>query len=455
MDPDKAISVRNVSKKYRLFSSPKQRLLEALHPFKSKYHREFWALKDVSFDVPKAHTFGIIGRNGSGKSTLLQIICRILQPTSGSVEVHGRTAALLGLGAGFNPDFTGRENVLLNGTMMGFSREEMEERLPQIENFADIGDFFHQPVKTYSSGMFVRLAFACAVNVNPDILVIDEVLAVGDACFQYKCFQKICEFQERGKTIVVVSHDVESVVRHCNHCILLESGILHASGPPRPVVDIYYEQIITRKREPAAKGDGEKRSPPQEAPDRARESGPPSPVQAFIHSTPLTDNCPSRLGYNPYEKRMGDRRAELVDFLVVDRKNRETTTIYSGDEIDIYMKVRSDHHLDYFIVGFSIKNKEGIVVYASNTGYQRIPIPPVEAGQFMVSRFSFKMNLHEGDYFIDLGVAEPTHEAIDVRYGILHLTVCGKSQFDGFVELESSFEEVVRYSSLNHVAEEV
>ena len=191
-----AIRIENLSKKYRLFASPRARLKEALHPFGKKYHREFWALKDVSFEVPKGQTLGILGRNGSGKSTLLQIIASVLQPTEGRVEVNGRVSAMLELGAGFNPEFTGRANVMFIGTLMGFSEADMRERLPAIEAFADIGEFIDQPVKTYSTGMFARLAFAAAINVDPDILVVDEILAVGDARFQQKCFRKFQEFQE-------------------------------------------------------------------------------------------------------------------------------------------------------------------------------------------------------------------------------------------------------------------
>src|SRR5437016_1893645 len=200
MTEEVAISVRDVTKKYRLFRSPQEILKEALHPFRKRYHREFWALNGVSFDVAPGQTVGILGRNGSGKSTLLQIIAGIIQATSGEVIVNGRISALLELGAGFNPEFTGRENAHFQAQLMDLSREEIDRRLPEIEAFADIGEFFDQPVKTYSSGMFVRVAFASAINVDPDILIVDEALAVGDAKFQNKCFLKFKEFQGAGKT---------------------------------------------------------------------------------------------------------------------------------------------------------------------------------------------------------------------------------------------------------------
>jgi len=240
-----AVSVQNVCKKFRLFNSPKERLLEVLHPFNRNYHREFCALMDINFEVAKGATVGIIGRNASGKSTLLQIICSVLRPTSGFVIANGRISALLTLGAGFNPEFTGRDNVLMNGALMGFSREEMKERLPAIEAFADIGEFIDQPVKIYSTGMFVRLAFAAAINVDPDILVIDEVLAVGDAKFQHKCFQKFLEFQRVGKTIIFVTHDTNAVVKHCDYAILLERGEIVEMGDPKSITNYYLDLLFS------------------------------------------------------------------------------------------------------------------------------------------------------------------------------------------------------------------
>ncbi len=245
MDKSIAIAVEGVSKKFRLFNSPKERLKEALHPFKKRYHREFWALNDVSFEVAKGATVGIVGRNGSGKSTLLQVICSVLHPTSGKVTVNGRISALLELGAGFNPELTGRANVFLHGTVMGLSRDEVKKRIPLIEDFADIGEFFDQPVKTYSSGMFVRLAFAAAINVDPDILIVDEALAVGDAKFQYKCFNKFLDFQRERKTILFVSHSTESIVKHCDYAILLEKGRVIENGNPKVITDYYLDLLFT------------------------------------------------------------------------------------------------------------------------------------------------------------------------------------------------------------------
>lgn len=234
-----AISVKNLSKSYRLYKNPAERLKELLHPFGKKYHRNFWALRDINLEIPKGTTFGIIGQNGSGKSTLLQVMTGILQPTTGSVKVNGRVSALLELGSGFNPEFTGRENAFMGGAIMGISREEMEERFDEIAAFADIGDFIEQPVKTYSSGMYVRLAFSVAINVDPDILVVDEVLAVGDMRFQKKCMEKLDDFRDMGKTIIFCSHDMHAVGELCKTAYWIDSGSIHDSGEPAKVISSY------------------------------------------------------------------------------------------------------------------------------------------------------------------------------------------------------------------------
>jgi lipopolysaccharide transport system ATP-binding protein len=245
MGADIAIAVRDLSKRYRLYRSPLDRLLEALPGMRKQRHADFWALRGISFDVPRGATVGILGRNGSGKSTLLQILFSFLQPTTGSVTTTGKVSALLELGAGFNPAFTGRANVLLHGATLGLSRREINERLPRIEEFAEIGAFIDQPVKSYSSGMFVRLAFAAALSDDPDILIVDEALAVGDAKFQQKCYNKFLEFQKAGKTVLLVTHDTQAVVKHCHHALLLENGHLVGSGAPNEVVNRYYELLFT------------------------------------------------------------------------------------------------------------------------------------------------------------------------------------------------------------------
>ncbi|EMK6856219.1 ATP-binding cassette domain-containing protein, partial [Vibrio cholerae] len=248
-DEDLVISVEGLSKYYKLYNSPKSRLLEALHPFKKKYHETFYALDGITFKIKNGETIGIIGKNGAGKSTLLKILTGVVQPSEGAIRVKGKIASLLELGAGFNPEMTGLENIYLNGTLMGFSRSEIDGKIKNIIDFADIGDFVYQPVKMYSSGMFARLAFSVAINVNPDILIIDEALSVGDIRFQLKCMEKFDEFRKLGKTILFVTHDINAVKRFCSSCIWINNGKLEAIGNTDFVTDRYLDFLKSQDEE--------------------------------------------------------------------------------------------------------------------------------------------------------------------------------------------------------------
>ena len=250
-----AIQADHISKVYRLYDKPRDRIKEAFSLTHKIYYREHYALKDVSFDVYRGETVGIIGTNGAGKSTILKIITGVLSPTTGNIAVNGRISALLELGAGFNMEYSGIENIYLNGTMIGFTREEIDRKMDDILSFADIGDFVHQPVKTYSSGMFVRLAFAVAINIDPEILIVDEALSVGDAFFQVKCYHKFEEFKKQGKTILFVSHDLSSINKYCDRVILLKQGTKLAEGNPKDMVDLY-KKVMAGQEEPTAEADG-------------------------------------------------------------------------------------------------------------------------------------------------------------------------------------------------------
>ena len=253
-----AIEVNNLSKVYKLYDKPSDRFREALRLTRKQY-REHYALRDVNMTIRQGETVGIIGTNGSGKSTILKIITGVLNPTAGQVQVNGRISALLELGAGFDMEYNGIENVYLNGTMIGFSEEEIERKLPEILDFADIGDYVHQPVKTYSSGMFVRLAFAVAINIDPEILIVDEALSVGDVFFQAKCYRKFEEFKAKGKTIVFVSHDLSSVSKYCDRVYLLNQGVLLGEGSPKKMIDAYKQVLVGQyeEGEEGKNGDGQ------------------------------------------------------------------------------------------------------------------------------------------------------------------------------------------------------
>jgi lipopolysaccharide transport system ATP-binding protein len=432
---DIAISVRNISKKFRLFASPAARLAEALHPFRRPYHHEFWALRDVSFDVERGQVLGILGQNGSGKSTLLQIICSVMQATQGDVAARGRISALLELGAGFNPEFTGRQNVMLKGSIMGFSRKEMQRRMPEIEAFAEVGEFFDQPVKTYSSGMSVRVAFAAAIHIDPEILIVDEALAVGDAKFQHKCYTRIENFKATNKTIILVTHDIGQITAHCDRAILMNKGRLVMDGKPRDVVDRYIETIF---------GDGDP------VPDAANEDdwSQAGPIEIGHPSMEFGDNkeIETRRSYFKNEVRFGDRRAEILDCVVEAGGIWDPTQINSGDPISIYVTVRYAAEFAP-LFGFGIKTLAGIEIYGSNTYMQRIPVAASTPGTLQRIKFSFSVPLHPGDYFLDVGVAEmdgtPGGNAVDVRRSVAMISIAPNGErisFNGLFDLSPKFD---------------
>lgn len=373
-----AISVENISKIYKLYNKPSDRLKEALGFSKKKMYQEHYALNQVSFQVKKGETVGIIGTNGSGKSTILKIITGVLNPSQGSVSIDGRISALLELGAGFNMEYTGIENIYLNGTMMGFSEEEINQKMDDILNFADIGDFVHQPVKTYSSGMFVRLAFAVAINIEPEILIVDEALSVGDVFFQVKCYHKFEEFKKMGKTILFVSHDLGSISKYCDRVILLNKGVKEREGEPKEIVDIY-KQLMAQT----------------DAPSDIKE------VQV------LNDNqqglWKQYLNNNPQFLDYGEKQGEIVDYAIIDEKGKITSNIEKNKEFIIKMKVKFYKNIQEPIFAFTIKDLQGTEVTGTNTMYEDIPVGSVKSGDEKIVEFKQIMNLQGRDYMLSLG----------------------------------------------------
>jgi lipopolysaccharide transport system ATP-binding protein len=443
------VSVRDVTKKYRLFASPKDRLKEALHPLRKRYHHEFWALKRISFDIRKGQVVGILGQNGSGKSTLLQIVASVLTPTSGTVTVNGRVSALLELGAGFNTEFTGRQNVLLTGAIMGISREEMLRRMPVISAFADVGEFFDQPMKIYSSGMFVRVAFAASVHVDPDILVVDEALAVGDAKFQYRCFQKLGEFHKNGTTIILVTHSHEMVLRHCDRAILLNQGQLIADGAPETVVRQYIDLLEEREALPSPhvaavfSAAAEMVTPsaqPFLSADRVAEA-----VNTFLIETPAIDQCSKRATYNRGEHSQENPRAEIVDHLVICGDRVDPTQITSGEQIDLYVKVRFQANIERPCFGMAVNSKDGVQIYALNSAWTVSELIPAQAGDFRVVRFRLILALNSGDVFLDVGIDElkdaTRYTNICRRIGLVHLVIHCNTLFHGLADFKAIFSE--------------
>ena len=432
MSFEKAIAVSQVTKAFPIYEKPHHRLLQMLSrgPRKNRWFKQFHALRGVSFEVGRGETVGIIGRNGSGKSTLLQIICGTLSPSSGVVDVRGRVAALLELGAGFNPDFTGKENVYLNGSLLGLSRDEIDERYEDILAFAGIGDFIDQPVKTYSSGMYVRLAFAVASNVTPDILIVDEALAVGDAKFQAKCFARLKNLRDAGTTILFVSHSTEQIVTHCDRAVLLDGGLVLADGAPKVVVNQYLDLLFGVDK-PAVEADALSMNE-----DGAGDHDIVLDGETSSHPDPFS----SRPNYNSHEYRWGDRRALIRDFSLNVGGVQNPSSVSTGETASLALAIQFDQAVHRPILGVAVKNKEGVTVYATNSEMLDANDIPLlgEAGTTVRIDLNFTCVMGAGDYFISLGVASRDGSEViphDRRYDAIHLHVLGSS-FVGFSNLD-------------------
>ncbi len=400
-----AICVEHLTKIYKLYNRPRDRLIESLGLSRGKVlSRDHYALRDVSFRVGKGETIGIIGTNGSGKSTILKIITGVLGATSGTVEVNGRISALLELGAGFNMEYTGIENVYLNGTMIGFSREEIDSRLQSIIDFADIGDFIHQPVKTYSSGMFVRLAFAVAINIDPEILIVDEALSVGDVFFQSKCYRKFEDFKRQGKTILFVSHDLGSISKYCDRVILLNQGVALAEGPPMKMVDLYkkllvgqldvntLEVIQTGPKFTGGSGAGEGNS-------KNPENGP-SDVKP---DSAVDDGWTPAFPINPSINEYGDRVAEIIAFNILDQNGRSSNAIEKGTECTVRMRVLFHGRVDDPIYAYTFTDLRGTDITGTNSMYEKASVRAMNDGDIQEIEFTQRMDMQGGEYMLSLG----------------------------------------------------
>jgi lipopolysaccharide transport system ATP-binding protein len=380
------IQVQHLSKKYQIYQRPWDKLREMLH-LGEKLHREFWALQDVSFSVESGQTLGIIGQNGSGKSTLLQVLAGIMRQTRGDCIVKGKVSALLELGSGFNPEFTGRENVIMNGAILGFDTREMNRRLDPIARFAEIGSFLDQPVKTYSSGMFMRLAFAVAVNVDPDILLVDEALAVGDLIFQHRCMHRMNDLRKSGKTIVFVTHDLGAVARFCDRAILLDQGRLVEDATPDKAVQKYRALVFERERLYGLQG-GVAGAAGVLTVDRA---GGDVPV---VRGIPNIDH------------RFGNGDAAVMGIELLDETGQPTREVFGGQQLVMRMSVEFRRKVDRPILGFTLRDRLGIEITACNTTYSGRILPPAGEGQIYTSDFRFQMpHLGPGSYSVSPAVA--------------------------------------------------
>jgi lipopolysaccharide transport system ATP-binding protein len=405
--------VQNVSKLYRLYKAPFDRIRE-LNPLRHEpLHTDFWALRDISFNVERGEVVSLVGPNGCGKSTLLQVISGILQPTTGRVVTRGRVAALLELGAGFNPEFTGRENVFINGEIMGISRAEMQRNLPLIEAFAEIGDFIHRPVKEYSSGMYVRLAFSTAIHVNPDILIVDEALAVGDAVFANRCIRKFEELREKKTTVLFVSHDLGLVKQLSNRAIFLLNGRIEAEGAPKHVIDKYIGVVLERQK-------------------------------AFEQN--------DRRVHPAATNRHGDGSSEILDVTLLDENDRPCGVVSSGERVIIRIRTIFRQRLVEPMVGILIRNRIGMEIYGTNTKIEQVDLGTFEPGEELDIDFHFECWLTPQHYTVTVATQYADGSSHDWLDDVLSFEVLSRRQAAGVTDLRAriEFRKSVRHESPTH-----
>ena len=440
------VEVKNLTKVYELYNKPIDRLKESISLSKKSYHRDFYALNDINFDVGRGESFGIIGVNGSGKSTLLKIITGVLSKTSGEINVHGKVAALLELGAGFNQDYTGIENIYMNGTMMGFSKKEMDERLDKIIEFADIGDFIYQPVKSYSSGMFVRLAFALSIAVDPEILVVDEALSVGDIFFQTKCYKRMDELKAKGTTIIMVTHDLGAVIKYCDRTMVLNSGRQIAIGSPHEMVDLYKKILAGEDvtvNDYSASGnsienidvEGKKKEEITKSHNENEER--------VINKSENGHLLKESMSINPHRDVYGDMKAEFIDFGIVDEKGNPATIVVKGEMFTIREKIRMNEDIKDPIFTWTIKDKRGADLTGTNTMLEKVDTGDGKKGKIYDVSFTQKMRLQGGEYLLSMSCTSFDGDELKVHhrmYDVISLTVLINENKVGIFDSESKVE---------------
>lgn len=414
-----AIRAENITKVYKLYDKPSDRMKEAFGISKKK-HKEHYALTDIDLTIFKGETVGIIGTNGSGKSTILKIITGVLNPTKGDLTVNGRISALLELGAGFNMEYNGIENIYLNGTMMGFSEKEIDEKLDDILAFADIGDYVYQPCKTYSSGMFVRLAFAVAINIEPEILIVDEALSVGDVFFQAKCYHKFDEFKAAGKTILFVSHDLSSIAKYCDRVVLLNKGVKLGEGSPKQMIDAYKQVLVGQYRIPEQ--DENNLLDDEQINEKATIMGP---------------------AINPDALEYGTKEAIISNYYVTDKNKLKTTAIVKGEKWTLHYDVEFKSSIKSPIFAFTIKNIKGTEITGTNSMFEKAFLDGIKAGAKKTITFTQNMDLQGGEYLISLGVTGYEEDKFQVYhrlYDVMNITVISDKDTVGYFDMNSKVE---------------
>lgn len=423
-----SIIVKNLGKAYKHYTSRWVRLAEWLSPFNRSHHKLHWVLQDLDFSISSGESVALIGVNGAGKSTLLKIITGTTQPTTGTVEISGRIAALLELGMGFHPDFTGRQNVFMAGQLLGLKAEEITANLSAIEAFADIGDYIDLPIRMYSSGMQLRLAFSVATAIRPDILILDEALAVGDVYFQARCYQRIAQFKEQGTTLLLVSHSPSDIVKHCDRALMLKGGRIVHDGSARMVTNFYLDEVFGKSKV-------------EKAPQTETKT-----TQEIPMAGGTEDEFHTRPGYHRDEHRWGHGGATIVDYLIVSDDIHYPSRIESNSRVDFYFKVRFDSNHENVIPGFLLKTLDGIFLYGTNSVLSTRGERSLSAthGDVKIFKFSVPLTLNAGDYLVSFGISSgaPQKELIPLerRYDSVLIHVEKVQGFMGIVDLEASFE---------------
>ena len=427
-----SIVVDRLGKAYKHYRSQWLRALEHFLPWSVSRHQQKWVLKELSFTIRQGEAVGIVGVNGAGKSTLLKMLTGTTRPTEGSVQINGRVAALLELGIGFHPDFTGRQNVFMSGLMMGLTRHQLTQLMPEIAAFADIGDYLEQPVRIYSSGMQMRLAFAVATAIRPDILIVDEALCVGDSRFQAKCFARIAEFKKAGTTLLLVSHSAEDIVKHCDRALFLKNGRLELDGPSREVTNRYLDELFGKSKIvppvlPATPEDNQKEG-------------------IFAALNNRQDIFHTRGGYRPEEYRWGQGGAKIIDYEIKVENHSYPAHIQSNQTVHVYFKVYFEEDFAQTVAGILVKAIDGVFLYGTNSylASEQQTILSVSQGECKIFKFSFPLQFNHGDYLLSLGISSghPAAELIplDRRYDAILLHVVKEREFWGIVDLQSTFE---------------
>lgn len=459
MSSEPLIAATGLGKCYQIYAGPAERLKQMVYPRLASLagresaprFREFWALRGIDLEIRRGEAVGILGRNGSGKTTLLQLVCGTLPPSEGSCSVGGRVAALLELGAGFKPEFTGRENVIVNSAINGIPEAQARARMEEVIAFSELRDVIDQPVKTYSSGMYVRLAFSAAIHVDPDVLVIDEALAVGDARFQAKCFRRINELKDRGVTILFVTHATDQVAMHCTRALLLDGGRLLEDGHPREVSNHYLDLLFGKRSQARATTAG---PVCVERATRARVRGHAPVRQAVREVAAFVDGrdgagFTARASYHDGEYRWGDGRAEILDYLLVAGGRVDPVSLFADEEAELYVRMRFRAAVRAPVLGFYIKTIGGLMLSGCNSrdagsGFGS-RYRAVDAGEVVVCCFRFRPAFDTGNYLLSLGIAEDHGgelDPMDRRYDSILVKVENRNQYFGLVDIGARCELV-------------